>query len=105
VKAFYQSLKYLKPGGVGVHTTEFNVRSNVGTVTTGWTVIFRRKDLQRIAGTLRRRGYMIDLDFARGELPYDRVVEKPPFKHEVHLKLLLENYVVTSFGLIIESPA
>jgi hypothetical protein len=100
----YQSLKYLKPGGVCVHTTEFNVRSNFRTPTTGETVIFRKRDLQKIAGNIRRRGYMIDLDFAQGNLPYDHVVEKPPYKHQVHLKLLLEDCVVTSFGLIIESP-
>ncbi len=99
----YESLKYLKPGGVAVHTTEFNLQSNMFTVTQGMTVLFRKRDIQRIATNLRRRGYRIDLDFVQGDLPYDRVVEKPPYKHEIHLRLLLEGYVATSYGLIIEN--
>lgn len=101
----YESLKYLKPGGVSVHTTEFNLQSNVFTVTQGQDVIFRKRDILRIAANLRRCGYRLDLDFAGGNLPYDRVVEKPPYKHQIHLKLKLplKKYVVTSFGLIIES--
>ena len=97
-----ESLKYLKPGGVSVHTTEFNVQSNGKTLTKGWTVIFRKKDMQRLAANVRRRGCRLDLDFAGGNLPYDRIVDKPPYQHDIHLKLSLDDFVVTSFGLIIE---
>jgi 2-polyprenyl-3-methyl-5-hydroxy-6-metoxy-1,4-benzoquinol methylase len=99
----YQSLRYLKPGGVAVHTTEFNLLSNDSTLTQGTTVLFRKKDVQRIATNLHRRGYRIDLDFAQGSLLYDRIVDEPPYKHEAHLRLLLAGYIVTSYGLIIES--
>ena len=104
----YQSLKYLKPGGVAVHTTEFNVSSNFWTWTTGTCVMFRRRDIQRVAHVLRQRGYKVELDFNTGDLPYDHVIDKPrlghaqPYKQEIHLKFLLDKYVVTSFGLIIE---
>ncbi len=100
-KFIYESLKYLKPGGVSVHTTEYNVRSNFFTVTKGPSVIYRKRDLQRIAKNVRKQGCKIDLDFTEGKLPYDQIVDKPPYTGEVHLKLLLENYVATSFGLII----
>ena len=99
----FSSLKYLKPGGVIVHTMEYNVGSNRSTITQGQTVIFRKRDLRRIARRLRRRGYRTALDFRAGDLPYDRVIDEPPYNHEIHLKLALEGYTVTSFGLIIES--
>ncbi|MCX5800618.1 MAG: class I SAM-dependent methyltransferase [Candidatus Eisenbacteria bacterium] len=103
-KFILESLKYLKPGGVAVHTTEFNVRSNLLTLTRGPIVVFRRRDLERIAKRLGRLGYAVDLDFSSGNLPYDKVIDRPPYKEEIHLKLWLSFYVVTSFGLIIERP-
>lgn len=99
----FDSLKYLKAGGVSVHTTEYNVESNFFTIMKGPDVLFRKRDLQRIAAKLGREGYKVDLDFTKGNLPYDRVVDKAPYKHDVHLKLAVGWYIVTSFGLIIES--
>jgi hypothetical protein len=66
-----QSLQYLKPGGVSVHTTEYNVLSNIFTHSKGSAVIFRKRDLRRIATRLRQRGCHVDLDFTNGDLPYD----------------------------------
>ncbi len=99
----YDSLKYLKKGGISVHTTEYNLQSNYFTTASGPTVIFRRRDLKRIANNLRRRGCSVDLDFTGGLLPYDRVVDIPPYERDVHLKLVLGSYVVTSFGLVIRN--
>ena len=99
----YKSLEYLKPGGVSVHTTEYNVLSNIFSITRGPTVVFRRRDLRRITDTLRQRGYRVDLHFTNGDLPHDFYVDLPPYKQEVHLKLLLGKYIVTSFALIIEN--
>ena len=99
-----ESLKYLKPGGVAVHTTEFNARSNLLTLKRGAIAVFRRRDLERIAKRLRQLGYAVDLDFSSGNLPCDKVIDRSPYKEEIHLKLLLRIFVVTSFGLIIERP-
>jgi hypothetical protein len=95
--------KYLRPCGASVHTTEYNVGSNDATITKGegGSNIFRRRDLERIAGDLRRSGCGVDLDFTDGDLPGDRVVDPPPWLGEVHLKLYLAGYTATSFGLII----
>jgi hypothetical protein len=101
----FQALRYLKPGGVAVHTTEYNVSSNTSTVTEGQSNIFRRRDLERIGADLGWLGYEVDLDFADGDLPGDGVVDPFPYTGEVHLKLLLEGYVATSFGLIIAGPS
>jgi hypothetical protein len=99
----YKSLKYLKPGGVAVHTTEYNLQSNFSTITKGPSVIYRRRDFKRMAAQLHRRGYQVELDFTKGNLPLDRLVDTPPYKGTDHITLLLQNYVVTSYGLIIES--
>jgi hypothetical protein len=96
------ALKYLKPGGLVVHTTEYNVLSNDATITAGQSNIFRRRDLERIAADLGCLGYTVDLDFMDGDLPGDHVVDPWPYTGEVHLRLLLAGYVATSFGLIIE---
>ncbi|MGH9138154.1 MAG: methyltransferase, partial [Acidimicrobiales bacterium] len=44
-----RSLATLRPGGIAVHTTEFNVDSDDETVTEGPTVLYRRRDLIELA--------------------------------------------------------
>ena len=43
----------LRPGGVAVHTTEYNVLSNADTISEGETVLFRRRDVERIVKHLK----------------------------------------------------
>ncbi len=100
----FDSLRFLKSGGVAVHTTEFNLSSNLWTIGRGPDVIYRRRDIERIAKRLAQMGFRIDLDFRRGELPYDHYVDRPPYANNPHLTLELHKYVVTSIGLIIEAP-
>ena len=38
-------------------------------------------------------------------VPYDRIVDVPPYRHDTHLSLLVGKYTITSFGLIIEKAA
>ena len=100
-KFVFESLKYLVPGGWAVHTTEYNLSSDSATVSEGHTVLFRKRDIQRIAKRLRRLGHHIELDFTEGRLPADQVIDQPPYTHQVHLKLSMLGHIVTSFGLII----
>jgi SAM-dependent methyltransferase len=100
-----QSVRLLKPGGVAVHTTEYNVSSNTTTIDDGGVVIYRRSDIEDVAARLRAAGYSVDLDFSDGQLPGDLYVDKHPYKGEVHLKLDLWGYAATSYGLIIRAPA
>jgi len=95
----------LKPGGIAVHTTEFNVSSNRDTVATGQTVLFRRRDLERLARRLRRHGHVVDLDFTLGEGEIERHIDVPPYTQQPHLRLQLFEYTATSIGLIIEKAA
>ena len=47
------SLESLKPAGVAVHTTEFNVSSNDATVESSANVIYRRKHIEAFDARLR----------------------------------------------------
>jgi len=98
----FNSLKCLRPGGLAVHTTEFNLSSNDDTKEEGQDVIYRRRDLEEIGRALQEQGHSIDLDFTRGDGPFDRHVDRGPFKLDVHLRLEIWGYVCTSFGLIIQ---
>jgi hypothetical protein len=97
----YRSMDCLKPGGIAVHTTEYNCSSNDATIAEGGTVLFRRRDIEEIAARLRAAGHEVDVDFTAGSLPADHWVDMPPYKEDVHLKLLLDGYVISSYGLII----
>ena len=91
----------LRPEGVAVHTTEFNVSSNYKTIARGPLVIFRRRDIEKAAARLRAKGHSIDLDFDSGTSPADLYVDLPPYKEEPHLKLKLGEFVSTSIGLAV----
>lgn len=96
------SLGCLRPGGVAVHTTEFNVESDVRTLETGHDVIFRKRDLMQLSGELRERGHTIEpFDFDLGDSDADRYVDEPPYASRVHLKLRIGGFASTSFGLIV----
>ncbi|MDY0116726.1 MAG: glycosyltransferase [Sulfurimonadaceae bacterium] len=101
----YESLKCLKPGGFAVHTTEYNYSSNSETISNGPTVLFRRKDIERISRKLKSEGHEVfDMNFEGGTLVNDKFVDWPPYLNEnnAHLKLVLDNYVITSIGIIIK---
>jgi hypothetical protein len=95
----------LRPGGIAVHTTEFNVSSDRKTISHGDFVLFRRRDIEKIASRLRAKGHSIDLDFDPGTSPADKHIDLPPFVNLPHLKLQMGNYVITSIGLTITKNA
>lgn len=96
-----RSLECLRPGGVAVHTTEYNVHSNTDTLMTGRTVILRQRDIEDLAGRLRREGHEIFLDLRPGQAPADFYIDVPPYFEAPHLRLEFASYVSTSVGLII----
>ena len=98
----YNAMNCLNPGGFAVHTTEYNLSSNIFTVGRGKTVLYRRRDIEKIIRNLRKDGHVIDMDFTAGSLPYDKYIDVPPYKHNPHLKLRLGVFTVTSIGLIIQ---
>lgn len=93
----------LKPGGWAVHTTEFNISSNDKTQEEGDTVVFRMKDIEAFAARMRRKGHFVEeFDYSLGGLPEDFNIDVEPHTQEVHLKLQLGEFVVTSIGIIMQ---
>jgi len=95
------AMQFLRPGGLAVHTTEFNVGSNDDTVADGGTVIYRRRDLETLASRFRADGHEVRLTFDLGDLPNDYAADIPPHAHDPHLKLHLMGFTTTSYGLIV----
>lgn len=101
----HQAMNCLRPNGVAVHTTEFNLSSNDETLASGPTVLFRLRDIERLVSELRSAHHAISIDFAEGQGFADGFVDLPPYKQEVHLRLQIAQYKVTSIGLIITRAA
>lgn len=98
-------MRYLRPGGIAVHTTEFNLSSDRDTLDNAPTVLYRKQDIEWLAQELRRRGYQIDMDWTVGNGPVESIVDEPPYgKPGGHIRLKIGPYVVTSLGLIIKRP-
>lgn len=98
------SLKCLRPGGIAVHTTEFNVFSNDATIDHQPTVLLRRQDIDRLAAELTSQGHEIVLNYNTGSGSFDGHIDVPPWSG-IHLKLQLEQYVTTSLGLLIKKAS
>ena len=102
--------RLLRPGGVLVHTTEFNYLSNTKTVDNWPTVLFTRRHFQDVAARLVQSGCAVEaLDFDMGSGALDGVIDLPPYHWDdewsanlqrVHLRLVVEGYAATSFGII-----
>jgi FkbM family methyltransferase len=96
------AMRCLKPGGVAVHTTEFNLSSNYTTLEARDLVIFRRCDIDELIRRVERAGHAVaPLNLNPGSDPVDRYVDLPPYRPEPHLRVRLDRYATTSIGLII----
>ncbi|KQN31623.1 hypothetical protein ASF00_02170 [Sphingomonas sp. Leaf34] len=96
------AVQCLNPGGLAVHTTELNLTSNDATIDSGGTVLFRRRDFERLAVDLVSRGHFVaQIKYDLGDTQQDAYVDVPPYSDDNHLKLALGQYVTTSFGIII----
>lgn len=101
-------MRCLKPGGVALHTTEFNIMSDVLTIDHTPTVLFRKRDIEDIARQLRNDGHTIDVTYNTGTGCIDGYVDIPPYMQESdswHLRLMLNKYIITSIGLFITKKA
>jgi hypothetical protein len=92
----------LAPGGIAVHTTEFNLSSDDETHDGRDTCIFRMKDLRTITSILELAGVAVSpMIFDPGIHPYNYHVDTPPYQSTVHTRLLLEGYVSTSIVIVL----
>jgi hypothetical protein len=100
------SLDCLRPGSTAVHTTEFNL-SNGLTIDHRNIVLYQKQHIVALADRLRRQGRRVaELDFSRGAGFMDYFVDMPPWTDHPgaqHLKLYIQGFPCTSFGLIIRT--
>jgi SAM-dependent methyltransferase len=97
------AMRLLKPGGIAVHTTEFNVSSTADTLTEGSNVVYRRCDMEVLDGRLRALGCGLEqIDYDAGTHLYDLWFDKPPYHapSAPHIKLDLEGFVSTSMLIV-----
>ena len=102
------AMRYLRSGGIAVHTTEFNLSSNDKTIARGANVIYRRRDIEELERRLRKiRCGLEPVDFFGGCHPFDLDYEASPFfpNDKPQIKLALEGFVCTSILLIIHKAA
>ena len=98
---FYNMMHCLKPGGIGVHTTEFNLSSNWLTRRRGGTVLFRKRDIEAMVTRLTKQNHLIAVNYGSGSMPLDKHVDTPPYSGDRHLKLRLKRYTATSIALVV----
>lgn len=112
------SLATLRPGGLAVHTLEFNIEPNGPTIDNWVTVLFQQQHIQTLAASLAAKGHDVaELNFDTGSAPLDRFIDLPPWHHDLdptarihlgdprHLKLSIDGFVSTSFGIIIRKAS
>jgi len=95
------SLK-LNSGGIGIHTTEFNLTSNTSTLDQPGTCILRKKDIENLSKELESKGLsMKKVIYDPGTHFYNYQIDTSSPPGPLHLRVLIENNVCTSMGLII----
>lgn len=97
-----RSLDCLRPGGIAIHTTEFNLSSNEHTLDTPTLSFYRRQDIEALASRLQASGHHIVLNFTRGTSCVDNHVDKAPYDYSLTMNALHWNFIITSIGLIIQ---
>jgi hypothetical protein len=101
IRFFQNSLKTLKPGGIAVHTTEFNLSSNDDTFESPSLCFFRRRDIENLLSRLVDDGHEVfPINFHPGSGALDTYVDLPPYALP-HLKLEVAKFVATSIGLAV----
>ena len=97
------AMRLVKPGGIAVHTTEFNLSSNERTITSR-ECLYRRRDIEELDHLLRpMRCGLEAVDWDCGAHPDDLDYDVEPFflGTSPHIKLMLGGYVTTSMVLVI----
>jgi SAM-dependent methyltransferase len=96
-----RQLVCLRPGGVGVHTTEYNVDPVGPTLSDGLTVLYQRKHLEALVYAMREQDHRMKITFRTGTRPEDLHVDPPPFTN-THIRTETLGYTHTSFGLVVQ---
>jgi hypothetical protein len=104
IQYIMDSIKILRPGGVAVHTTEYNVLSYDYTVDSAGTVSLRQKDFRELEKQITAAGHkLVKLNFNLGTQPQDYHIDYQFTKNtQNHMKVHIYNdLITTSIGLVI----
>jgi SAM-dependent methyltransferase len=106
-----RAMDCLRPGGIAVHTTEFNMAEEGPTLEKGRTVLFQRRHIEALRERLAAKGHeLLPVDYDPGDGILDQFIDLPPYSREdaslpvadaPHLRLIKGEFIVTSIGLII----
>lgn len=106
LKFVQNAMKCLKPGGVAIHTTEFNLSSNTTTFESPGLSLFRRQDMEQLQKRLTEEGhYIFPINWNTGKTYLDSHIDYPPYTLSPHIKLKIKEYTCTSIGLIIRKSS
>lgn len=98
-----ESLETLRPGGIAIHTTEFNLSSNNETFEAPTLSLFRKVDIEKLFSRLIAKGHKPwPLNLHPGTGLADEHIDLPPYANNPHLKLEVAMHVVTSIGLVVQ---
>lgn len=96
-----RAMDCLAPGGLAVHTTEFNLDSDDETAAAGHTVAYRRRDMAELERRLARKGHtMAPFTIAPRDGVLDNIVDVPPY-HYQSLLLRLGKHRITSAVVVV----
>ena len=100
------SLSCLRPGGVAVHTTEYNLSSNDITNDHHPNNIYRNRDIERLRTLVLDLGHrMSAVDYTWGEHAMERDTDDAgwtPVERLPHLSLRIDGFRATSILLVIQ---
>ncbi len=102
IKFIKDSLNCLRTEGIAVHTTEFNCYSNDDTITEGHSVIYRKKDIEKLKNELKGIADVGVINYDLGNDNLDYHIDYPPYSNDTHLKLFLDGYICTSLLIVIK---
>jgi hypothetical protein len=61
-------MRILKPGGLAVHTTEFNLSSDLGTIESPDFSVYRRCDIDEFLARMATEGFIVSsVDWTLGD--------------------------------------
>ena len=109
-----QAMRCLKPGGIAVHTTEYNMVAEGPTIEAGTTVLLQDRHVAALADRAAAAGHALLPRVAQPPpSPLDLYVDLPPYEsladrargtvEPPHLRMAHYGYQVTSLGLVLRA--
>jgi SAM-dependent methyltransferase len=110
------SIKCLKPGGIAIHTTEYNFEIAHETADNCGIVLFQRRHIEELGRRLAVEGHMLrPVDFSSGSGMLDYFIDVPPYPfwdgsphlpfhpETPHMRFSIFGFPATVIGLIVRA--